>query len=268
MASKSDSLFSLSAASLVPYLKRHRYLTVALASWVVMVALTVVFVMPQLQRISTNAANLKTEEQKFNDLKAKVTFLRSLNRSEVDANNKILQDVLPAYKPVLPLISSMEQLAGEAGVALKSMELNPGSVATEGGKLDTGSSQKSAIPGVYGLPLKLEVQGTFVSMNTFFKSLDRLLPLVNVKNIQFAAGSSAGGGEAQYKATVELESLYIAGTDIPKVAITAQLPQLTAGDKKLIASLSATQQVQPQIVAPNLSTGSGSGVLRSSVFDY
>ena len=269
----SSPLSQITLSSIELYMKRHTYLTVAIVSWVVMIALSVLFVFPQGQRIVTETTQITLQQKKLSDATTKVAFLQALNGQDLERERTLLQTVLPSQKPVTPLISSMEKLAQDAGVTLKNFELNPGSVATTSAT-QTTTITKGFVPGVSSLPLKLEVQGGFAQMNTFFKSLDNLVPLVNVKTINFTQLSqniTSAGADAQYKASVELESLYeLQDATVAKIDPNAVLTALSAQDNSLIASLSAQVAAQPAVTQTLFTStpGSQSGTFRTTLFSY
>lgn len=266
-------LAGLTTSSIMLYLRRHTYLTVAIVSWVAMAILTVAVVLPQINLITAHNENLGVEEKKLQDLQTRSRFLQALNPDTLRQQHELFQAVLPSQKPVSPLISSIERLALNAGATLQSYELSPGTIATEGARQVPETRQvKSLVEGVGALPLKLEVQGGFISMNTFFKSLDTVIPLVNVKTIDFTVLSQtrdAAPEAIQYKAAVELDSLY-ALPQSTRADPNAVLTAFNASQQNLIASLSAMVASQPQLSgaalqAPQATPGAG---LRQSIFAF
>lgn len=276
MSKSSKSPFSeLSVSSITLYLKRHTYLSVAVVSWVIIALLTVVFVMPQIRLIASEFSDTAAQQKKLDALSTKLKFVQTLDNTELDAQRKTLQGVLPSQKPVTPLISSLEKLASEASVSLKNFELNPGSVATGGAGLSTLTpGTRGLVPGVGSLPLKLELQGGFAQMNTFFKSLDTLIPLINVKTISFTQVSQNGvliSDSTEYKATVELESLYSIQDQATKVDPNEVLIPMTAQDKALLSQLESQVAAQPAATEPVITPftgGSSTGSNRPTLFSY
>lgn len=266
---KKSPLASMSFENILLYLRRHIYLTAAIISWVVMGILTLLIVVPQINLIISDNDKLAIEQQKLTDLQAKSQFLQAQNLSDLSTQKSMLDQVLPAEKPVIPLISSIEQMATDANVLLTSYELTPGSIATDAAA--TKTQARSLVPGIGSLPLKLETQGVFASMNAFFKSLDNLVPLVNVKTIDFTVLSQSRGAapaDIQYRASVELDSLY-ALPDTTRPDLNAKLIPLSVQQKQLIASLSAQVAAQPQITSITAGpSATGSALPRQSIFSY
>lgn len=269
---KENPLANLKLSTIVLYLKRHTYLTVAVASWGVMGILTLGVLIPQINLISDHNQKLTIEEKKLSDLQTRSTFLTSLNSQELTDEASVLQKVLPSQKPVMPLISSIEKLASDANVSLQSFELTPGVVATEGAtpSLQTMLPVKGIVEGVGPLPLKMEVQGGFAQMNTFFKTLDVLIPLINVRTIEFTVLSqnrSALDPTTRYKATIELDSLYAlpgSGKIDPSPVLTA----LNTQERSLMASLSAAVSNQPQLGQMTFAPVATSSSQRQTIFSY
>lgn len=266
-------LANLTLSSIILYLRRRTFLTVAIVSWSVMALLAVAVVLPQIRLISAHTENLGVEEKKLAELQARSRFLLTLDTTVLASQQTMLQQVLPSQKPVTPLISSVERLAENAGVALLGYELSPGTVATQGAEVSTGKAIiKSIVPEVGSLPLKLDVQGAFGQMNTFFKSLDLLVPLVNVKGIDFTVLSQTKGAapeSVQYKASVELDSLYALPESL-KLTPNPVLVAFTNNEQLLIASLSSMVSSQPALPGSAFQpqTATSGGVLRQSIFSF
>lgn len=275
MSKSSKAAFSnVSLSSILLYLKRHTYLAVAVVSWIIMILLSVLFVAPHVRLISSQMANITTEQVKLDTLSTKLTFLQSLDAPSIANQKALLQNVLPSQKPVTPLISSLEKLAADAGVTFKNFELSPGSVATGGATITAAQSAKGFVSGVGSLPLKLEVQGGFAQMNTFFKSLDTVIPLVNVKTISFTQVSQNGvliSDSTLYKAAVELESLYsLQDVSAIKADAAEVLVPLSTNDISLLNQLSSLVSAQPvpaqTVFIPVF--GSEGTQSRPSIFSY
>lgn len=268
---KKSPLAKLTIPEIVLFMRRRTYLTVAIVSWAIMLLLAFVLVIPQVNLIIAHNENLGLEQTKLTRLQQRSTFLTGLNATEISEQLKVMQTVLPSQKPVTPLISSIERLAAEAGASLQSYELAPGTIATEGGRVTERNLVKGIADGVGSLPLSLDVQGGFIQMNSFFKTLDQLVPMVNVKTIDFTVLTQSLSGSPdslQYKATVELDSLYA----LPESGRGEAEPVLTAfttQQRLLIASMSAIVSAQEQLpVFAASSPATGSGTVRDSVFSY
>ncbi len=259
--------FSLSEVTLPVLLalaRKRRYLTVSIVSWIVVGILFVVAVVPQIQQIYATMQDIAVAEKEFANLQSQVTLLRSVDESAVKSDVALLTTVLPASKPVLPLLSSLETVALQTQVSLSNFQVNPGNIASESG---TANTIESVIKGVQALPFQLEVNGSFDSINSFFRLLDLQVPLVNITSIQFSRSGSivaSGSGTQNFRATVAIETLYTAGkgktsAKTNSTATSSINPILTEKDTLLLASLSAMLEQSRQADKTNTVPATQSG---------
>ncbi|HSW90069.1 MAG TPA: hypothetical protein VLH19_04320 [Patescibacteria group bacterium] len=261
-------LTKLSLESIVSALKRRRYFTVALVSWIAMGVLSISVLIPQAQQILDVTKQIQSTQSDLDKAKTAAAFADSLSASSLQKELDSFNHVLPATKPIIPLLSSLERVAGNAQITITSFDVVPGKIATQGGTLDTTGQTKSTIPGLLALPLKLEVMGTFGNMNLFFQGLDEVAPLVHASSIQFAAlgsNSKDASASAQFKAVVNLESLFI--PDQPKKAVSGAIPVLVKRTPEQQAVVDRVIQLasQNEFVLPSVNA-SGSGRLNYFTF--
>jgi hypothetical protein len=95
---------------------------------------------------------------------------------------------LPPEKDVPRLISTVDKVAGDSGVAVVSFSLAPGIVATQSGQKEESFS------------LKYTLAGSWENLGNFFTKIDAVLPLLAVEKIKLA--NSAG----QFQAEVDLKT--------------------------------------------------------------
>lgn len=226
------------------------------------------FVIPQIGSLAPALQALNAQEKQFNDMKTKVTFLSTQDMVAIQKDIDLMQQVLPSVKPVIPLLSSLDYLAQSSGVAIKSLDFSPGKVATQSAKIDPNAPVlKGTFPGVASLPLKLEAEGSFLNMNKFFETFDTVVPLLNIKSIEFSsqAQSSQGAPTADqpYKATVELESLYLASGD---TNLTGVLVALTPAQQAILTKIADMIAAQP--IPTNNALTFPVNSLRQNVFVY
>lgn len=275
MSKKNNSLLGgARVAFVVAYLKRHKFLSIALAIWIAVVALTLLILAPRLDAIAKLRVKINTEDKKLTQIQQKLLFLQTLDATSLHNQEIDLQKALPSQKPVTPLLASLEILARNAGILLSSFELSPGLVASQSAATPSEKSGVMAVtryPNIGALPLKMEVHGEFSQMNAFFRSLDLLVPLVQVRSIGFTALSQkkdSGSTEKQYRAEVELDSLYTLSeaktTEPPET-----LPALKPEEITLITRISQLVANPPTPISPQASpVSTGSARPRDSIFVY
>lgn len=253
---------SIKFSVILPYMRMHRYLAAAVLSWFMIAGLIFLGYIPLIQKINDTSAQIADQTQMFNTVKSQVDFLQALSPDQLKNQLSVLNATLPSVKPVLPLITSIQNIAVQSGLNYGALELSPGKVSTSSAQSTLEVPQKSAFPGVYSLPLTFTIEGDFPSMNQYFKALDGSVPLLNVNSIAFAV-SAQTQGVTRFKATVDLEALYI--QPIPSTTSLTLTP-FSLSDNQLVASLSAeiaSQQLMNQSVS-----ASPSAFSRPNVFVY
>lgn len=268
MTEPSAKKVDLTFPVLLAMARRRRYMTVSVISWVVILILSVAVVVPAVQQIVTKMESITEVEAKIAEQQAKVDGLERLNSGEIDQANTVLEGALPREKPVLPLLYSLDRLATSAQVSVSNFQISPGLLGTESGKLDTSSTTNAISPSISALPLKMNVAGGFENLSKFFKSLDDVVPFIQVNSIKFQSQSTdkkavVASGSAQYEADVDLSSLYL------KQAISDELKgnvvPLSEADKALLDKLSgAFAQHQSDSVSQAQMNSTGSG--RTNLF--
>lgn len=235
-------------ATVVAMAKKRRYLTVAVLSWITIGLLCVFFLLPQLGVLVSNISTVQAKEKELAAVKDRIAFLSSEPAQEIDRHLTVLRTALPETKPVLPLLASLERIAADSSVSVGNLELSPGNVATQAAEVKETDSQvqedvKTAFEGVYALPLRFNMQGTFDNMTAFFKKLDTVVPLILVNTIQFSdTNESAPGtdqGQAIFRANVELDSIY---RKVEAGDSSIPLTPLTERQKDILATLEEAAQ--------------------------
>jgi Tfp pilus assembly protein PilO len=241
--------------------RRRRYMTVSVISWVIIAILAIAVVVPAVQQIVTQMQSINEVEMKIAQQQTKVDGLEKLNGAEIDQANTVLEGALPREKPVLPLLYSLDRLAVGAQVSVSNFQISPGLLGTESGKLDTGTVGNSISPNISALPLKMNVAGGFENLSAFFKSLDNVVPFIQVNSIKFQSADTdkkPATASAQYRADVDLSSLYLKQS--PSGELTGNVAPLNEGDKALLDKLSisfAEHQNDSALQATQNATASG-----------
>lgn len=223
------------------FMRRRRFLTISIISWIAMTVLTIAVIVPQVQKILETRSEMATVQEKLDADTSFVTSLQALNSSDISKANVVLSASLPQEKPVLPLLYSLNRLAASAQVSVSEFEISPGLLGTGSGKLDDSRAGSTIDPQLAALPLRMNVAGGFENLSTFFKSLDFVLPLIQIRSIEFSTDrrdASTATSSAQYNAKVELSTLYMKAK--PPTGVETTIANLSQSDLALIEKLSSS----------------------------
>ncbi|MEP7167388.1 MAG: hypothetical protein ABI758_05410 [Candidatus Woesebacteria bacterium] len=249
MASKLLSSFTIggveiSAQSVLSFARRRRFFAISALSWVIMLILAITVVVPQVQQILARRSEIALVQAEVDKNQTFINSLESLDTSDLTRANTVLSASLPQEKPVLPFLYSLNRLAAGAQVSVSDFEISPGLLGTSSGTLDNARAASTIDPQLAALPLRMNVAGGFENLSTFFKSLDFVLPLIQITSIQFASvqkttsTTSTASGSAQYTAKVDLSSLYMKSK--PVVGEETTIANLSPADTALLEKLTSS----------------------------
>lgn len=155
-------------------------LIVPLISIGVVVMLTPLVLVPQLNEIIELRREVEQKESTLTDLTEKRTFLEGLDETTLQSDLDLAEKVLPKKKPVFNVIAALGQLVEKSELTLPSYDFTPGLLATESGKVGSVESD----PGELAfLTVDYEVKGPFESIYTLMTLLETAAPLAAVKEI-------------------------------------------------------------------------------------
>lgn len=179
------------------------------------------------QRVDEKQTDVKNYE-------TAVSLLRSIDSTQLSANLKKINTVLPKEKRIAGLVTGFINLASSSGMAVTGLEFSPGRIASASGNLlnsehpdlsnvhevDFGS-------GVKGIVMYLSITGNAPQLTRFLRSLQTSSPLIGVKNVEFTVAADQA---VQSKASLQLLIFYQPEvvfdiTDIGKISDLSQNQQ-------------------------------------------
>lgn len=118
-------------SDLLPFIKKNQSLIISGTIVVVVVILTVMFLIPNLQKIQEMANSSVTYEQTLNNLQEKVAILDGVQKEEELEKLKKIVTVLPEEKDVFTIFAGIDTLERESGVIITKSDFKVGVVSTE-----------------------------------------------------------------------------------------------------------------------------------------
>lgn len=118
-------------SDLLPFIKKNQSLIISGIIIVVVFILTVVFLIPNIQKIQEVTISSETKEQTLNNLRAKVTILDSIQKEEELFTLKKIIAILPEEKDVFTIFTGIDTLERESGVVITKSDLKVGVISTE-----------------------------------------------------------------------------------------------------------------------------------------
>lgn len=211
-----------------------------------MIALSVIIVVPQIARIQAANRDLQDEQQNLAELQEKADLLANFTVNFAD-REQTLTSIFTQKRDIGAVVSSLRQVASLAGI-----ELSTYTVRTA----DMEQSAVSTGPRVPALTIDLTINGSAQNTTAFITAIDRSLPLKTLENFQvvrnlLATGSAVLTSDQLIQTRLEINSYYLP----IDVRIDPSRPLQPFGEKQLRILEELTGYTRPQIAQPTLDTG-------------
>lgn len=225
------------------WLIRHKMLATAggITFFIVILLFTVIF--PIYQNASSLLAKIDLKLTELESLTNKVSLLSKLDMNVLAERVTELDSALPPRKDVLLYLSSIDGLSKELGLSFGGLLLTPGELDEA-----TGSAKKVASRevGLQSLETEIKVKGGEENIYTFLRSIERVLPLMQIKNIKVSILSSD-----QFSLALTLGMLWAPNSTVD---VKGQVTLFGAEEEKYFNQLSEYRKydlVQIEDIEPN-----------------
>lgn len=131
-----------------------------------------VFIRPQAVKLNDNLTARKQLSKKATQLADKWETLTGIESVLIDERVKKMEAVFPSVKPIVPLLASLSQLAGEHELTFGGLSLSPGSLSEAGAKSPLND-----------LSFSFQVGGDFARISQFMQALENTAPLMKIESV-------------------------------------------------------------------------------------
>lgn len=211
----------------------------AVASLLVFVA-----IIPIYQNVAKIQAKLKVKNTELEALTSKVSILSKLDANVLQSRVDTLDKALPPRKDVLLYLASIDGLSRELGLTLGGLTLEPGDISEK--KEEEAKKDKKA-PGLQSLTTDIKIRGTQDSIYTFLRTLETVLPLMQIKDIKVSV--SAG---TEFSLAVTLGMLW---ADPSTVDVKGQVTLFGAEEDKYFTQLASYRTFEPVMLTETTNEG-------------
>jgi len=158
-------------------LKKWKLFIISLTAIIASLILFFVIIIPRFQKNAILKKDVDYKKTILLKLQAKLNELEGIDEYSLKEKVDFSLTALPKSKDVLKTASELKGLAWKGQVFLETLEVNPGSIATE-------SSIPTQNPGLSAVSFKLVVIGEKEKIVSFINNLELSLPLINVKSFK------------------------------------------------------------------------------------
>lgn len=159
---------------------RHKFLALAIIIGSLGMVLVFVAVIPLFQNASMIMSKVKSRSTDLDSLITKVSILSKLDPSVLNERMSVIDNALPPRKDILLYLTSIDGLSRELGLTFGGLSLAPGDITAA-----SGSAEKSKrISGLQSLETEIKMQGGQDNIYAFLKTIENVLPLMQIKDIK------------------------------------------------------------------------------------
>lgn len=220
----------------------RRYLSLAVIAGLVTAGIVIGVIIPQIQRILEIQALIAKERKVVAALERKALELEGLPSSTILTRSNRIDLALPSQKPLLQLLTSLNEVGAQTGVVFDEISLSPGAISTESATLKSAISSgrpaasTRARSGPYEeLSVNIVVRGTLNQVNAFIRQTEQTTPVSTVTSLALQKIGNSTEVDPQFESEIIVTTYYF--TQSISAAIEAELPKVTAQEEAVITQL-------------------------------
>lgn len=234
------------------FFRTRQYLLYTIGLGLLSVGLVLLAAIPQFQQAVDLRSEYQQEEPKLSKLKQKLASLESVRFTPEFAQVDVVNQALPSKKPLLELMVSLSNIAIETGATIESFEISPGIVASDAAEVQANSKRVANQGAVDTLDVTMSVTGSDTAVQSFIREVEQMAPFTTITQLSLTSLLS-NSSEAQREALLSTSTFFF--TKSVKATVEAPLPQLSAPEQAVLASLS--ELVPSQLPEQTEITGGG-----------
>ena len=246
--------------------RRYALLSVGLA--IFSICLIIFVIVPQAQVAWERFGELQDEQEELADLENKSLQLQQLPQSDLFQRADEINKLLPARKPLLELLSALNEVAFSSNILYSDLSLSPGKIASGGADLSeapaqpgsrrtqpTNASSRGPVPGVEALSIQLKVSGSLENISDFLRQVEQVAPLTTVTQLSLVErAATRTNPESSFEAELEVETYFF--TRSISATLAAPLPTLNVDQQLLLNQIQDYRY--PQVLTRDIIQGGGS----------
>jgi hypothetical protein len=185
----------------------------------------------QIGPITEALDNLKDSNAEMARYEAKANQLTEIAGNQELQKSSEIDMVLPSHKPLLEILTNLNNVANTSEVVIRNFSLNPGEIAS-----DSTQVRKSSQSEKYDyLDLDFSVSGPLWKVQNFMTLIEQTTPISTITSISLNRDIDEDKN-AEAQASLILRTFYF--TQPIKTTITNPLPEINAEDQRILAEIS------------------------------
>jgi Tfp pilus assembly protein PilO len=145
----------------------------------VIVLFSVTVLKPTLAKTTALRKENQKNKQRLSQLADKLEKLQAIDEVEVDRRVDLVEGVFPSQKPILDLLTALEELAIANDVEFNGIELKPGKI------------EETEKVGLQEFDIKFNVSGRFANIIAFVSQIEKTAPLMRIDRLSLKIEESS-----------------------------------------------------------------------------
>lgn len=248
---------SLSSNTLKQFFVMYRYFLPGAIAIAVLV-LGMVFTVSSVGAIYQSLTIISDTQESMDEVNQRLARLDELSRGELQTMKSVIDQALPAQKPVFETLTAVRAISQEVGVVITDLSSRPGNLASESANLrqvvsaqgrQNRATQRNT-PLYEKINVTLEVEGTFNQLNEFFKRLVTITPLMDLDTVRVSSrGIAASDPNTKFSSEVDLAVYWMAASTTSKTDL-ADLVELSGDEQQIYQTIDGYDAFDSQFLSP------------------
>jgi hypothetical protein len=181
----------------------------------------------QIAPIQDSLVQLKEKTAEETKFLKKAEQLKQLAIDPNFGQSSDIDKVLPSYKPLLEILTNLNNVANAAEVVIKNFSLNPGEIASDATKIKKSTNEQK-----YDyLDLDFSVTGQLWKIQNFMNLIEQVTPISTITSISINRNIDENKN-AEAQADLVLRTFYF--TQPIKTTITSPLPEISNTERQIL----------------------------------
>lgn len=201
--------------------------------------LLLIVVKPTITKLQERTVASNKLKSQINKLETKLEVLEGIDDNQIMERVEKMEEVFPSKKPVVQLMSSLSQLAGQNHLIFGGITLRPGLLGDEAEITKNKKSKKIDQPeNLADLKFAFQIEGYYDDISAFMHDLENVAPLMKIESVNLSVKSNPlfETSDLLVAANIEVTAYY---QPPPKSlgAVTTTVPLLSKRDEVLLNRL-------------------------------
>lgn len=204
----------------------RKELVLSILLFVLAIMITLIGVVQQVNPISATYQKMIDREKEMKKFMDKANSLDQLASDPSTNNFSEVDKVLPSHKPILEILTNLNNVANNSQVSIRNFTISPGAIASDSTQVKRASKSSYDF-----LDLNFSVNGPLWRVQNFMTLIEQTTPISTITDISINRQID-GDKNAEAQATLILRTFYF--TQSISVTVATPLPEVASADQAIL----------------------------------